>query len=246
MKSDSSVLLLFSSDCRKCVVDKQPPALLARAWRSGSSTTGALPTLIRKTLSLFSWLEDLERTHQSFVYTHHSTRIVEFTAVVGSRKERHQLAPGKELVAVLHDLVGTANEIEVVLVQELSHNVFAKGERDTPVVLAPSVNFLVGVRPEKIAQEARVGDIGGSDNALHLVEAGELGAETSVHAENLFVNDSGAGKAVEAIRKGLPQFDSEAALALVVKSVDAVDGGALVVAAENEEVLRVLDLVSEQ
>ena len=40
--------------------------------------------------------------------------------------------------------------------------------------------------------------------------------------------------------------DAEAALALVVEAVDAVDGGALVVAPQQEEVVRVLDLVGEQ
>ncbi len=35
-------------------------------------------------------------------------------------------------------------------------------------------------------------------------------------------------------------------LTFVVKSVDAVDAGTLVVASKQEEVLRVLDLISEQ
>lgn len=67
-----------------------------------------------------------------------------------------------------------------------------------------------------------------------------------MHGEDLLVDDSGDGKAVEAIRKSLPQLDVVAALALVVETVDAVDGGALVVSSQDEEVLGVLDLVREQ
>ncbi len=67
-----------------------------------------------------------------------------------------------------------------------------------------------------------------------------------MHGEDLLVNDRCDWQAVEAVRKCLPQLDVVASLALVVKSVDAVDGGALVVAAENEEVLWILDLVREK
>lgn len=67
-----------------------------------------------------------------------------------------------------------------------------------------------------------------------------------MHGENLLIDDSSNGKAVEAVGERLPQLDIVAALALVVETVDTVDGCALVVAAEDEEVLRVLDLVREQ
>ena len=67
-----------------------------------------------------------------------------------------------------------------------------------------------------------------------------------MHGENLLVDDRGNGKTVEAVGEGLPELDVVATLALVVEAVDAVDGGALVVAAEDEEVLGVLDLVGEE
>jgi hypothetical protein len=67
-----------------------------------------------------------------------------------------------------------------------------------------------------------------------------------VHGEDLLVNDGGDGQAVEAVGEGLPQLDVVATLALIVEAVDAVDGRALVVAAQDEEVLGILDLVGEQ
>ena len=42
-------------------------------------------------------------------------------------------------------------------------------------------------------------------------------------AEDLFVDDSGHGQAVETICERLPQFDVVASLAFVVEAVDAVD-----------------------
>jgi hypothetical protein len=67
-----------------------------------------------------------------------------------------------------------------------------------------------------------------------------------VHGEDLLIDDGRNGQAVEAVGEGLPQLDVVSTLALVVEAVYAVDGRALVVAAQHEEVLRVLDLVGEQ
>ena len=67
-----------------------------------------------------------------------------------------------------------------------------------------------------------------------------------MHGEDLLVNDGGDGQAVEAVGEGLPQLDVVSSLALIVETVDAVDRGTLVVAAEDEEVLGVLDLVGEE
>ena len=67
-----------------------------------------------------------------------------------------------------------------------------------------------------------------------------------MHGEDLLVNDGSDRQAVEAIRKCLPKLDVVSALAFVVKAVDAVDGRAFVVPAEDEKVLGVLDLVGKK
>jgi hypothetical protein len=67
-----------------------------------------------------------------------------------------------------------------------------------------------------------------------------------VHCEDLLVNDGRNGQAVEAVSERLPQLDVVSALALVVEAVDAVDAGTFVVAAQDEEVLGIFDLVCEE
>ena len=67
-----------------------------------------------------------------------------------------------------------------------------------------------------------------------------------MHGEDLLVNNCRDWQAIEAIGKGLPQFDVVPSLALIVEAVDTVDGGTLVVSSENEEILRVFDLVGQQ
>lgn len=102
------------------------------------------------------------------------------------------------------------------------------------------------VGPEEVAQEASVRNIGGAGEAADLIKGGEVGGEAAVHAEDLVVDEGGNREAVEAVREELPETDVEAALALVVETVDAVDGGALMVASQEEEVLRIPDFVGEQ
>jgi len=67
-----------------------------------------------------------------------------------------------------------------------------------------------------------------------------------VHAQDFLVNEGSNGEAVETVSEGFPEFDVVSSLALVVEAVNTVDGGALVVSSEEEEVLRVLDLVGQE
>ena len=91
---------------------------------------------------------------------------------------------------------------------------------------------------------------------------------TSVTAEYLFVDNRGDRQTVETIRKRFPQFDVVPALAcvrerhtfshrsfsfidssrltFVVETVYAIDARALVVAAQQEEILGILDLKGEE
>jgi hypothetical protein len=64
-----------------------------------------------------------------------------------------------------------------------------------------------------------------------------------VHCEDLLVDDCCDRQAIEAISECLPQLDIVPSLAFVIEAVYAVDGGAFVVAAQDEEIFGVFDLV---
>jgi len=67
-----------------------------------------------------------------------------------------------------------------------------------------------------------------------------------VHAQDLLVDQGRHWQAVEAVSERLPNSNVVPPLALVVEPVDSVDGRALVVAPQQEEVLGVFDLVGQQ
>ena len=161
--------------------------------------------------------------------------------------------------------MSTADQVHVVFLQEARYNVWTESEGDTTVVFTPAGDILIRVRPEQIAEETAVWNliflsarfgwrlkvrdeayVGRAHNTSDLLHRVEIGAQAAVHGEDLLINDGGDGQAVEAVGESLPKLDVVASLALVVETVDAVDGSALVVTAENEEVLGVLDLVCQQ
>jgi len=67
-----------------------------------------------------------------------------------------------------------------------------------------------------------------------------------VHADNLIINDCTAGQTIEGIAKLLPHFDREPTTALVVEPINPIDPSALMVSAQQEKVLGILDFVGKQ
>ena len=57
-----------------------------------------------KTTNVTWTVTDLKGAHESLVDTHHGTGVVELTTVVRCREQSHQLALGKELIAVFNHL----------------------------------------------------------------------------------------------------------------------------------------------
>mmetsp|Transcript_9142 Transcript_9142/g.19171 ORF Transcript_9142/g.19171 Transcript_9142/m.19171 type:complete len:375 (+) Transcript_9142:761-1885(+) len=222
------------------------PITRSRSLSQCHTSNLRIPPLVRESLPLLRRLQNLKGTHQRVIHAHHRPGIIKLSAIIRRRKQRDQLPPGEELVPVLHHLMRPTNQVQIVLVQKLRHDVLPKRETHPPIVLPPAVDVLVGVAPQQVAQEPRVGHVRGTNDPLDLIERRELRAEPAVRAKDLLVDDGRAGEAVEAVRECLPELDPEAALALVVEAVDAVDGGALVVAPEDEEVLGVFDLVGQE
>lgn len=139
-----------------------------------------------------------------------------------------------------------AYEIQVVFLQEFRDLVGSEGIGNAPVIFAPSLDVSVRIGPQEVAEEALVRHIGGPLHGPNLVQALQLRGEAAVHAQDLVVNDCSDRQTVEAVGEYLPQSNAESTLALVVESVDSVDGGALVVSAEEEQVVWEFDLVRKE
>ena len=116
-----------------------------------------------------------------------------------------------------------ANKVKLMFLQELSDFISSKSIGNTPIILTPSLDVPIRISPEKVTQESLVRHVGRALYGPDLVQIRELGGQTSMHAEDLVVDDRSHGQAVEAFGVDLPQTDAEPALAFVVEAVDAVD-----------------------
>ena len=67
-----------------------------------------------------------------------------------------------------------------------------------------------------------------------------------MHAKYLLINECSNREAVKTVCECFPQFDIVSSLTFIIEPIDSIDGGAFMVASEEEEVLRVLDLISQQ
>lgn len=218
---------------------------LSLSWRShGPRVANAVGRRIP--WLLVGWLQDLERAQQALIHTHHGAGIVELTTVIRSREQRYQLSLGEEFVTIFHHLVGSAYQIHIVFLKEAGYHVGTERKGDTSVVFGPARDVLVWIRPQQVTQQTDVGNIRWSHDSSDLLHGVQVGRQTAVHCEDFLVNDGCNGQAVEAVCERLPQFDVVPSFALIVETVDSVDGRALVIASQDEEVLGVLDFICQQ
>ena len=136
-------------------------AAVSPAGPRSSHRTRILPSFPRVSVSAWhqqanDWKKltaHLERTQQRLVDAHHRAGVVKLPAVVRRGEECDKVPLGKELVTILDDLVRTANEVHVVLLQEPRDDVGPEGKGHAAVILAPPCDVFVRVRPEQVAQE---------------------------------------------------------------------------------------------
>lgn len=103
------------------------------------SALSAISTLLRRT----GGLQNLERAHQRIVNSHHGPSVVEFTAVIRCRENRHQFSPGKELISIFNYLMRSYDKIELVASQKLAHDIPTECKRDSSIVFPPSLANLI-------------------------------------------------------------------------------------------------------
>ena len=190
--------------------------------------------------------QDGETAHERVIDRHQCTAVVELSAIVWRTEDGAKLSAAEELVAVLDDLMCSANKIYIVFLEELLDDGLAKRVRDTAVVLSPTRLSFLRVRPKQVAEKAIFGHFGRPCDLLELGDGDELGAQAAMHADDLVIDQRGDWHAVEAILELFPDADGVAALALVVETIDTIDLTALVVASQQEEVLLELDLVGQE
>lgn len=93
-------------------------------------------------------------------------------------------------------LMGSTNQVHIMSVEELCDHICTEGEGDAAVILAPAQHVLVRVGPQQVAEEALVGNVGGTHHPSHLLHGLEVGGKpwrgstqkTSSHHFSFFIH----------------------------------------------------------
>lgn len=93
------------------------------AWRGLGPETAICSSFIG---SVVGALQDRETAHQGVIHGHKCARIVEFSAVVRCTKNGDKLTSTEEFISVFDDLMGTANQVNIIFLQEALNNSLAE------------------------------------------------------------------------------------------------------------------------
>ena len=86
--------------------------------------------------------------------------------------------------------MGSADEIDIVLLQELLYHGFTECVADASIIFTPTALRLLGVRPEKVAEKTIFGYFSWSGDLLELRNSHELRGEPSMHTKDLVVDQT--------------------------------------------------------
>jgi len=78
------------------------------------------------------------------------------------------LAAAEELVAIFYDLVSTADQVDVVFLEEGFNDCFTEGVGDTTIVFTPGGLAFLGIRPQKVTKKTIFRNFGRSSDLLQL------------------------------------------------------------------------------
>ena len=142
--------------------------------------------------------------------------------------------------------MGSADKVDVILLEELLDDGLTEGVGNASIVLTPARLTLLGVGPEQVAEESILRNLSWACYLLELCHSDELWRQAAVHTQDLIIDESGNGHAIKDVLELFPDADGVAALAFVVETVDSIDLAALVISSQQEEILLKLDFVGQE
>jgi hypothetical protein len=90
----------------------------------------------------------------------------------------------------------------------------------------------IRISPKDITKQASVRNVTRTLDIGNLFHLAQFRRQAPMHTNNLVINDSAARKTVEGVAKLLPHLDGKSTTAFIVKSINSVDSGTLVVSSK--------------
>lgn len=142
--------------------------------------------------------------------------------------------------------MGSANEIQIIVLQKAFQNISSENIRDPSLILTPPLSIYHRIRPQQIAQHTMVRNFIRPLNFVYIVDKLQVRRESPMHAKNFVIDQCSDGKIVKARRKFFPNLNIVPPLAFIVESINSVDCGGFVVSSKQKKIFRIFDFVSKQ
>jgi hypothetical protein len=111
------------------------------------------------------------------------------------------------------------DEVDVEVLREFLDHVLSEGVTDAALVLAPSFDLGIRVRPKEVAKQSLIWHFDGSFDIGDIGEVGQIRRESSMHADDLLINDGTDRHDVEDIEEVLPNLEVVASFAYFTPGV---------------------------
>ncbi len=85
-------------------------------------------SLLLSSLRSTSRLQNLKRTHQCIIHSHHGSGVIKFSTIVGCREYCHQFTICKELISILNNLVRSNYQVQIMTIEEFMYNIYSKSK----------------------------------------------------------------------------------------------------------------------
>ena len=133
--------------------------------------------------------QNIKRAAQGLVHVQDTRVVVEFSAVVGCGENCYQAAIGHEFVAIFDDLMGTADQAELMSSIELSDYILPKYKAHTPIIISPTLDIKLRIRPEQIAKQSSIWHILWPCLLVNALKVVQVGTEAAVHTQDTIIYD---------------------------------------------------------
>lgn len=169
-------------------------------------------------------------THHLRCYLQYSSEIFELAAVIRCREDSYQRSAVEKLVSFLYNLMGSADEIEGMLFQELIDNARSVHNADSPLkIVLPTDSLWVRIRPQQVTQKTIFSRVYWSLYLVYLIQVFEKWAQSSMHAEDAITHHCCNRKVLKGTCDNFEYLHIEFLFALIIKPVNLIKLTALMV-----------------
>lgn len=141
--------------------------------------------------------------------------------------------------------MGSTNQVQIVFFQKLDQRLFPKNIRDPSIITLPSIYQRTGISPKQITNNPRIRNFNSPLNLIQLFNRLQIRRYTTMHTKYSIADQCSQWQIWKNSRNHFPKFNTISSFTLFVKTINSIDFRTLMISSQQKEILRKLDLITE-